>query len=115
MWSRRHLPVGTDGYTLLWTKDSTRMNDTNSTTSGRRVVGWIFVMALTIGVGFGYFVGAVISNDAAVSVGVLFLTFRPTPLNMAAYGGLAVVVLSAMFYAAVRLTARFDDGAESAR
>jgi len=90
------------------------MNETESTTSGRRVVGWVFVGALALGIGFGYFVGLVISDDAAVSVGVLFLEFRPTPLNMAAYGGLAVLLLSGLFSGVMRLASRVDDAADSA-
>jgi|GEM_PF-2909476 len=89
------------------------MNETESTTSGRRVVGWVFVGALTLGIGFGYFVGLVISNDAALPIGLPFLSFRPTPLNMAAYGGGAVLAFSGLFYGVMRLTSRVDD-AESA-
>lgn len=118
MWNGCHAVAAsssghTDGYSLLRAKNSTRMDDTDSTTSGRRVVGWVFVTALTIGVGFGYFVGAVISNDAAVSIGILFVTFRPTPLNMATYGGVSVLILSGVFYGVMRLTARYDDEAKS--
>jgi len=85
------------------------MNETETTTSGRRVVGWVFVVTLALGIGFGYFIGVVISNDAAISVGLPFFQFRPTPLNMAAYGGLAVLVVSGLVYGIMRLTRRFDD------
>jgi len=85
------------------------MNETESTTSGRRVVGWVFLGALALGVGFGFFVGVVISDDAALSIGLPLLRFRPTPLNMAAYGGGAVLVISGIFYGVMRLTSRVDD------
>ncbi|ACV47240.1 MULTISPECIES: DUF7520 family protein [Halomicrobium] len=89
------------------------MNETDSTTSGRRVVGWVFVAALALGVGFGAFVGLVISNDAAVPVGLFGVQFRPTPLNMASYGGGAVLALSGLFYVVMRYTRRYDDEIES--
>lgn len=85
------------------------MSQTESTTSGRRVVVWILLGALAIGVGFGYFVGLVISNDAAVSVGILFVEFRPTPLNMAVYGGVGVLVLAGAFYGVMQAVERFDE------
>lgn len=88
------------------------MNETDSTTSGRRVVGWVFLGALVLGIGFGAFVGLVVPNDTA-SVGILFFDFRPTLLNMAAYGGGAVLLLSGIFYGAIRLTKRYDGDAKS--
>jgi hypothetical protein len=89
------------------------MSEPESTTSGRHVVAWVFVGALALGVGFGAFVGLVISNDAAVPVGVLGIQFRPTPLNMASYGGVAVLTVSAIFYAVMRYTRQYDDELES--
>ncbi|WP_018256855.1 DUF7520 family protein [Halomicrobium katesii] len=89
------------------------MSEPESTTSGRRVVAWVFVGALALGIGFGAFVGLVISNDAAVPVGLFGVQFRPTPLNMASYGGGAVLALSGIFYVVMRYTKRFDDEIES--
>jgi len=90
------------------------MSEPESTTAGRHVVAWVFVGALALGVGFGAFVGLVISNDAAVPVGVLGIQFRPTPLNMASYGGVAVLTVSAIFYTVMRYTQQYDDEIESA-
>lgn len=79
--------------------------------SGRRVVYWIFLGALLLAVAFGFFVGTVILDDAALSVGVLSVEFRPTPLNMAAYGGISVLVIGLVAYGLMWVASRRESSA----
>lgn len=81
-------------------------NSTNSARSGRRIVGWIFATALGIAVSFGYLIGNIIRNDVSASIGVLMFEFRPTPFNMAAYGGIAVLVILGIVYVLMELVSR---------
>lgn len=81
-------------------------NHTSSTQSGRRIVRWIFATALVIAIAFGYLIGNIIRNDVSVPIGVLTIEFRPTPLNMAAYGGIAVFVLLGILYVLMKLASR---------
>lgn len=77
--------------------------------SGRRIVGWIFTTAITIAIGFGYFIGLVIRNDASVPISLFTLQFRPTPFNMAAYGGIAVALLLTIGFGLMTVASRRED------
>ncbi|MFB6165680.1 MAG: hypothetical protein ABEJ31_11030 [Haloarculaceae archaeon] len=77
------------------------------TASGRRTVGAIVASALVIAAGFGYVVGTVLRNDAP-GIGLLGFEFSPTPLNMAAYGFLAMFLIFAVIYALLAVVSKYD-------
>lgn len=86
------------------------MNNTaSSTRSGRRIVHWIFGTALVIAIAFGYLIGNIIRNDVPTSIGVLMIEFRPTPFNMAAFGGITVFVLLTSMYLLMIFASRRED------
>lgn len=89
-----------------------RLQSTSETVaelSGRLVLTVVFVVALAIAGGYGYFIGS-IGLKALRHIRVFGVTiFHPTPLGMAFYGMTTVGVALGTLAVAVRFAMRYDD------
>lgn len=77
--------------------------------SGKRVLKTVFSIAILIGAGFGFMVGA----SSKVTHTSFFGTrlFHPTPITMSIYGIIASALLVGLIYGIVTFLSRFDEHA----
>ena len=86
-------------------------NETAAELSGRLVLTVVFVVALAIAGGYGYFIGS-IGLKALQHIRLFGITVsHPTPFGMALYGMTMVGVVLGVLYIALRFAMRYDDHA----
>jgi hypothetical protein len=69
-----------------------------TTISGRKLMGWLFMLGVGIAVGLGGVLGWIIPQSVNGSIGIFFIQFTPTPMNMAAFGVLFVLLTAVCVY-----------------
>ena len=85
------------------------VDDREPERSGRGLLRVVFVGAVLLAGGFGYFIGA-IGPQALESVAVFGVTvFRPTPVGMALYGMTVTGLVLGVFYVGARLASRREN------
>ena len=89
--------------------DDREVDDREPERSGRGLLRVVFVGAVLLAGGFGYFIGA-IGPRALGSVAVFGVTvFRPTPVGMALYGMTVTGLVLGVFYVGARLASRREN------
>ena len=89
--------------------DDREVDDREPERSGRGLLRVVFVGAVLLAGGFGYFIGA-IGPQALESVAVFGVTvFRPTPVGMALYGMTVTGLVLSVFYVGARLASRREN------
>ena len=89
--------------------DDREVDDREPERSGRGLLRVVFVGAVLLAGGFGYFIGA-IGPQALESVAVFGVTvFRPTPVGMALYGMTVTGLVLGVFYVGARLASRREN------
>ena len=89
--------------------DDREVDDREPERSGRGLLCVVFVGAVLLAGGFGYFIGA-IGPQALESVSVFGVTvFRPTPVGMALYGMTVTGLVLGVFYVGARLASRREN------
>ena len=89
--------------------DDREVDDREPERSGRGLLRVVFVGAVLLAGGFGYFIGA-IGPQALESVAVFGVTvFRPTPVGMALYGMTVTGLILGVFYVGARLASRREN------
>lgn len=77
--------------------------------SGRALLGVVFVGAVSLAGGFGYFIGS-IGPSALGSVGLFGVTvFEPTPIGMALYGMTVTGLVLGVLYVGARIAVRKEE------